>query len=117
MLRRPQFVVASYELRRKDPSIVSKLLCSAVIAIGMTGVSFVAPIPASAAQVAPADAAQVAPGAHEAVKVYAPPSLVQPFDMKQCYEDGRGCQLATCASTLTQDGNIIICQSHGTFFP
>jgi hypothetical protein len=39
------------------------------------------------------------------------------FDMKQCYEDDRGCQLATCVSQLTAAGPIVICQSHGTSFP
>jgi hypothetical protein len=39
------------------------------------------------------------------------------FDMKQCYDDGRGCQLATCVSQLTPAGPITICQSHGTNFP
>jgi|HubBroStandDraft_4_1064222.scaffolds.fasta_scaffold1244847_1 hypothetical protein len=46
-----------------------------------------------------------------------PSSALKPFDMKQCYEDDRGCQLATCVSVLTRDGTVIYCQSHSNYFP
>jgi hypothetical protein len=45
------------------------------------------------------------------------PSDLHPFDMKQCWPDSRGCQLATCVRQITPSGDIVICQSHGTFFP
>lgn len=53
----------------------------------------------------------------ETVIVTPSSSRLKPFDMKQCYEDGRGCQLATCVKTSTLEGSIVICQSHGNFFP
>jgi hypothetical protein len=104
MLRRSS-VVVSYG---KGSNFVNSLLCSAVIAIGMIGVSFAVAPPASAAPIPPAS---------ETVKVEAAPSRLAPFDTKQCYDDNRGCQLATCVSTATLEGPIVICQSHGNSFP
>ena len=72
--------------------------------------------PGLAQQAQPKDAPAGASGGQENVTVNAPRGL-KPFDMKQCYEDDRGCQLATCVSVLTRDGTITICQSHGNFFP
>jgi hypothetical protein len=53
----------------------------------------------------------------ETAKVYAPASGLHPFDMKQCYDDDRGCQLVTCVRQPTQNGDLVLCQGHGTFFP
>ncbi len=39
------------------------------------------------------------------------------FDMQQCTEDLKHCEMATCVSTPTREGRIVLCQSHGTFFP
>jgi hypothetical protein len=40
-----------------------------------------------------------------------------PFDIRQCFDDERGCQLATCVNRPTQDGTVTVCQSHGANFP
>lgn len=53
---------------------------------------------------------------NETVKVVAPSGRA-PFEMKECYEGDRGCQLMTCVSTLTQNRTVAVCQSHGNTFP
>jgi hypothetical protein len=72
------------------------------------------PPPAAAVPVPSVPAPAVA-GQTETVIVTAPSGL-HPFDMSQCLPD-RGCQLMTCVRTLTRDGDIVICQGHGDFFP
>jgi hypothetical protein len=87
---------------------------------GLVGAAIVAAITVLGSEPGYAQALQTTPPASvapETVTVNAPHALLQPFDMKQCYEDGRGCQLATCASTQTLSGTIVVCQSHGNFFP
>lgn len=72
--------------------------------------------PAAAAVLVPAPLAPVAAGPRETV-IVTPPPQQRVFDMRQCIDDGKVCQMATCVSESRPDGALYVCQSHGNFFP
>jgi len=85
-------------------------------AIGQQGSDAPAQKPSAAAAPVPSVPAPAAAGQAETVIVTAP-ARQRVFDMQQCDEDGKFCQMATCVSVPRPDGAVYMCQSHGNFFP
>ena|SRR5581483_4901708 len=60
----------------------------------------------------------VTSSAPETVFVYAPKQGLKPFDMEECYIDGRReCRRVTCVEWATPTGWQRTCQSHDKHFP
>lgn len=85
-------------------------------AIGQQGSDAPAPPPPAAAAPVPSVPAPAVAGQAETVIVTAP-THQRVFDMQQCTDDGKFCQMATCVSVPRPDGALYMCQSHGNFFP